>query len=170
MTPLLLGVGPHVDMIVSKGWLNYVIYLEPEGLSIMNKSFVWSCLGYGHLLYFGADLNLLDALQHQAVGICLCTFPCQHAAVIGFTCQLLDGEGHGDLQSFIPPLNKSFLVYPRLLYYHHFCFCCILMTSLLVSIIKVKLCADDILLCSYIHSESDCIALQQDSVNGLILG
>ena len=41
-------------------------YLDSVGLSIMYKSFVHSCLEYGHLLYFGAGrgyLKHLDALQ-----------------------------------------------------------------------------------------------------------
>ena len=70
----------------------------------MYKSFVRSCLEYGHLLYFGAakcHLDHLDALQHRAAGICHCTFPSlesrRHAAAIGLTCRLLDGEGRGDL-------------------------------------------------------------------------
>ena len=75
----------------------------------MFKSFVWSCLEYGHLLYFGAaksHLDHLDTLQHRAAGICHCTFPSlesrRHAAAIGLTCCLLDGKGRGDLQSFTP--------------------------------------------------------------------
>ena len=49
--------GPHVDMIVSKTKQRLAQlcrlspYLEPAGLSIMYKSFVRSCLEYGHLLY-----------------------------------------------------------------------------------------------------------------------
>ena len=43
-------------------------YLEvPVGLSTMYKSFIRSCLEYGHLFYFGAaknHLDRLDALQH----------------------------------------------------------------------------------------------------------
>ena len=33
-------------------------YLDPIGLSIMYKSFVHSCLEYGHLLYFSAIWNV----------------------------------------------------------------------------------------------------------------
>ena len=64
---------------------------------------------YGHLLYFStarSHLERLDALQHRAAGICHDTFPSlesrRYAAAVGLTCQVLDGEGHGDLQSFCP--------------------------------------------------------------------
>ena len=80
----------------------------------MNKSFIHSCLGYGHLLYFGAArgyLKRLDALQCRAASVCHSTFPSLeshwHAAVIGFLCWLLDGEGHGDLQLFLPHFVTS---------------------------------------------------------------
>ena len=63
-----------------------------------------SCLEYGHPFYFGAaisHLDCLDALQHQATGICHRTIPSiesrQHAAAVtGLTYRLLD-EGHGFL-------------------------------------------------------------------------
>ena len=99
--------GPHVEMIVSKTKQRLAqlchpsVYLDPTSLSIMYKSFVRSCLEYGHLLYFGAakyHLDRLDALQHRAASI---FHPCSYAA-IGLTCWLLDGEGRGDLQSFLP--------------------------------------------------------------------
>ena len=84
-------------------------YLDPVGLSIMYKSFVCSCLEYGHLLYFGAarsHLERLDTLQHRAAGICHDTFPSlesrQHAAAVGLVCRLLDGGGRSNLQSFLP--------------------------------------------------------------------
>ena len=48
-------------------------------------------------------LDHLDALQHQAAGICHRTIPSieshRHAAAIGLTYRLLD-EGHGDLKVF----------------------------------------------------------------------
>jgi len=53
-------------------------YLEPVGLSTMYKSFIQSCLEYGYLFYFGtakSHLDCLDALQHQATGICHRTIP-----------------------------------------------------------------------------------------------
>ena len=86
-------------------------YLDPAGLSVMCKSFVRSRLEYGHLLYFGAArgyLNHLDALQCQAASVCHSSLECRrHAAAIGLLCQLLDGEGHGDLQSLLPPFITS---------------------------------------------------------------
>ena len=53
-------------------------------------------------------------------------------------------------------------MYPKVLYLHHFCF--LLYINDLPACVnnKVKLYADDVLLYSYIHSKSDCIALQQD--------
>ena len=82
------------------------IYLDPVGLSIMYKSFVRSCLEYGHLLYFEGYLEHLDALQCWAASVCHSTLPSlesrRHAAAIGLMCQLLDGEDRGDLQSFLP--------------------------------------------------------------------
>ena len=104
--------GPHVDMIVSraKQQMSQLCYLssflDPAGLSVMYKSFICSCLEYGHLLYFVAaksHLERLDTLQHRAAGICHDTFPSLEsrrcAAGIGLTCRLLDG---GNLQSFRP--------------------------------------------------------------------
>ena len=83
--------------------------LDPAGLFVMYKSFIRSCLEYGHLLYFSAarsHLERLDALQHRAAGIYHHDFPSlesrRHAAAVGLTCWLLDGEGCGDLQSFCP--------------------------------------------------------------------
>lgn len=65
-------------------------FLDPAGLSIMYKSFIRSCLEYGHLLYFSAarsHLECPDALQRQAAGICHDTFPSleshQYAAGVG---------------------------------------------------------------------------------------
>ena len=44
----------------------------------------------------------------RAASVCHSTFPslesCRHATAIGLLCQLLDGEGRGDLQSLLPPL------------------------------------------------------------------
>ena len=107
--------GSHMYMIISKTKQRLAqlcrlsSYLDSVGLSIMYKSFVRSCLEYGHLLYFGAArgyLKRLDALQCRAASVCHSTFPslesCRHAAAIGFLSRLLDGEGRGDLQSFLP--------------------------------------------------------------------
>ena len=112
--------GPHIDMIISRTKQRLAqlcrlsSYLDSVGLSIMYKSFVCSCLEYGHLLYFGAArgyLKRLDALQCRAASICHSTFPSlesrRHAAAIGLLCRLLDGEGRGDLQSFIPHFVTS---------------------------------------------------------------
>ena len=112
--------GPHIDMIISRTKQRLAqlcrlsSYLDSVGLSIMYKSFVRSCLEYGHLLYFGAArgyLKRLDALQCRAASICHSTFPSlesrRHAAAIGLLCRLLDGEGRGDLQSFIPHFVTS---------------------------------------------------------------
>ena len=89
-------------------------YLDPAGLSVMYKYFVRSRLEYGHLLYFGAArgyLNLLDVLQCWAASVCHSNFPSlecrRHAAAIGLLCRLLDGEGHGDLQSLLPSFITS---------------------------------------------------------------
>ena len=95
--------GPHMDMIFSKTKQRLAqlsrlsSYLDSVGLSIMYKSFVRSCLEYGHLLYFGAVrgyLKHLDALQCQAASVCHSTSPSlesrQRAAAIGFLCRLLD--------------------------------------------------------------------------------
>ena len=67
--------------------------VDPVGLSIMYKSFVCSCLEYGHLLYFSAArgyLECLDALQCQAASVCHSIFPSlesrRHAAEIGLMC------------------------------------------------------------------------------------
>ena len=67
-----------------------------------------SFLKYGHLLYFSTArgyLECLDALKCWAASVCHSTFPSlesrRHAAAIGLMCQLLDGEGCGDLQSFL---------------------------------------------------------------------
>ena len=108
-------MGPHVDMIVSRAKQRLAQlcrlspFLDPAGLSIMYKSFIRSCLEYGHLLYFSAarsHLERLDALQRRAAGICHDIFPSlesrRYAAAVGLTCRLLDGEGRGDLQSFCP--------------------------------------------------------------------
>ena len=77
-----------------------LVYLEPVGLSTMYKSFIWSCLKHGHLFYFGvakSHLDHLDALQHQAAGICHHIIPSLesrwHAAAIGLTYR----QGHDDL-------------------------------------------------------------------------
>ena len=107
--------GPHVDMIVSRAKQRLAQLcrlspiLDPAGLSVMYKSFIRSCLEYGHLLYFSAarsHLERLDALQCWAAGICHDDFPSlesrQYAAAVGLTCRLLDGEGRGNLQSFCP--------------------------------------------------------------------
>ena len=112
--------GPHMDMIISRSRQRLAQlyrlspYLDSVGLSIMYKSFVRSCLEYGHLLYFGAArgyLKRLDALQCRAASICHSTFPSLEsrrcAAVIGLLCRLLDGEGRGDLQSFVPRFVTS---------------------------------------------------------------
>ena len=69
-----------------------------------HKSFVQSCLESGHL-YLMLLKFTWDALQHRASSICHCTFPSLeshwHAAVVDPTCRLLDGEGRGDLHSFL---------------------------------------------------------------------
>ena len=47
-------------------------FLDPASLSIIYKSFIRSCLEYGHLPYFSAarsHLEHLDALQRQATGL-----------------------------------------------------------------------------------------------------
>ena len=110
---------PHIDMIVSKAklWLAQLYpYLDFPGLSIMYKSFIRSCLEYGHLFYFSAarsHLEHLNALQCRAAGICYDTFPSlesrQYAAAVGLTCRLLDGKGRGSLQSFCPHFITSFI-------------------------------------------------------------
>ena len=71
--------------------------------------FFHSCLEYGHLLYFRAArgyLKCLDARQCWAASVFHSTFSSleshRHATVIGFLCQLLDGEGRGHLQLFLP--------------------------------------------------------------------
>ena len=89
-------MGPHIDMIISKTKqrLAQLCRLSSYfGLSIMYKSFVRSCLEYGHLLYFGAArgyLKRLDALQCRAASVCDSTFlspgASRHAAAIGFLC------------------------------------------------------------------------------------
>ena len=101
--------GPHVDMIVSRANTCLSSFLDPPGLSMMYKSFIHSCLEYGHHLYFSAaksHLKRLDTLQRQAADIYHDTFPSlesrQCAAGIELTYLLLDGEGHGNLQSFCP--------------------------------------------------------------------
>ena len=112
--------GPYMDMIISKTkqrltqLCHLSSYLDSVGLSIMYKSFVHSCLEYGHLLYFGAArgyLKCLDALQCRAASVCHSPFPSLeshwHATAIGFLCQLLDGEDRGDLQSFFPHFFTS---------------------------------------------------------------
>ena len=80
-------------------------FLDPAGLSVMYKSFICSCLEYGHL-YFGvakSHLECLDALQRQAAGIYHDTFPSlKSRRCAGLTCRLLDSEGCGNLQSFCP--------------------------------------------------------------------
>ena len=90
--------GPHVDMIVSRAKQRLAQLcrlspiLDPAGLSVMYKSFIRSCLEYGHLLYFSAarsHLERLDALQRRAAGICHDDFPSLEsrrcAAVVGLT-------------------------------------------------------------------------------------
>ena len=52
-------------------------FLDPAGLSVIHKSFICSCLEYGHLLYFGAAksrLEHLDALQRRPAGIVMTPF------------------------------------------------------------------------------------------------
>ena len=63
---------------------------------------------------FGAArgyLKRLDALQCRAASVCHSTFSSlesrRHAAAIGFLCQLLDGKGRGDFQSFLPHFVTS---------------------------------------------------------------
>ena len=89
-------------------------YLDSAGLSAMYKSFVCSCLEYGHLLYFGAArgyLNHLDTLQCRTASVCHSNFPSlerrRHATAIDLLCRLLDGEGRGNLQSLLPPFITS---------------------------------------------------------------
>jgi len=106
---------PHIDMIVSKSksrmsqLYRLCQFLDVGGLSLMYKAFIHPCLEYGHLLYYGAantHLCRLDSLQHRAEGICSTTFSSlssrRQAAAFGLICRLLDGEGHGNLQSFCP--------------------------------------------------------------------
>ena len=109
LTPLLRGdlMLTRLFPELSSGWLSYAVYLQ-FWILLVYKSFIRSCLEYGHLLYFSAarsHLERLDALQRRAAGICHDTFPLEsrrYAAVVGLTCRLLDGEGRGDLQSFCP--------------------------------------------------------------------
>ena len=68
-------------------------YLDSVSLSIMYKSFVCSCLEYGHILYFGAArgyLKCLYALQCRAARVCHSIFSSleshRHATAIGFLC------------------------------------------------------------------------------------
>jgi len=100
-------------------------FLDPVGLSVMYKSFIRSCLEYGHLLYFGAaksHLERLDALQRRAAGICHDTFPSLEshrcAAGIGLTCRLLDGEGRGNLQSLRPHFVTNVIDLPCSMIYY----------------------------------------------------
>jgi len=79
----------------------------------MYKSFVCSCLEYGHLLYFGATrgyLKRLDALQCRAASVCHSNFPSLGVlSICRCNCigLLLDGNSHGDLQSLLPPFITS---------------------------------------------------------------
>ena len=60
-------------MIVSKAkqWLAQLCHLSPfldsASLSIMYKSFILSCLEYGHFLYFSAARSHLEHLDAHSV-------------------------------------------------------------------------------------------------------
>ena len=65
----------------------------------MCKSFIRSCLEYGHLLCYGdsnTHLCRLDSLLHHAEDICSTTFPSlffrHQATAFGLICKLLDGK------------------------------------------------------------------------------
>ena len=51
-------------------------------------------------------LNRLDRFQARVENMCGFTFPSltnhRNASILGLTCRLLAGEGHGNLQSFCP--------------------------------------------------------------------
>ena len=76
--------------------------LTSQDLCLMYKSWIRPTLEYGNILYSGAALShlqRLDNLQAQIEHTCCSTFqPLLHrhnAAIIGFVCRLLAGEGGG---------------------------------------------------------------------------
>ena len=104
---------PHIGMSVSKSknrmsqLYHLGQFLDVDGLSLMYKAFICSCLEYGHLLFYRAansHLCRLDSLQRRADGMCSTAFSSlssrSQAAAVGLICKLLDGQGRGILQSF----------------------------------------------------------------------
>ena len=72
-------------------------------------AFVRSTMEYGCLVYMGAKkthLKKLDMVQRKAERICKRTVAGlgkrRAAAAYGFACKLLDGNGRGELQQFVP--------------------------------------------------------------------
>ena len=71
-------------------------------------------LQYGSILYLGAaaiHLNRLDHLQSRLEQTCLFIIQPllshQNAAIVGLVCRLLDGVGHGNLQTYCPQFSDS---------------------------------------------------------------
>ena len=76
--------------------------LTSQDLCLMHKSWIHPTLEYGNILYSGAALSHLQHLDNLQVQIehtcCLTCQPllhCRNAAIIGFVCCLLAGEGWG---------------------------------------------------------------------------
>ena len=77
----------------------------------MYKAFVRSVMEFGNLEYMSAaDTHLarLDTVQRSAQRICGSIFESlevrREAAVFGLVCKLLDGDGRGGLNEFVPQL------------------------------------------------------------------
>ena len=89
-----------------------------QSIATLYKSWIHPVLEYGCIVYSGAaltHLNRLDQFQARVENICGFTFHSltdhRNASILGLTCRLLAGEGHGNLQSFCPkfktPLRSS---------------------------------------------------------------
>ena len=78
-------------------------------------------LEYGSILYSSAVLShvsRLDSLQSRIENMCGFMFPSlsdhRSASILGFKCRRLDGEGHGNLQTFRPSFKTTHRLSSRL--------------------------------------------------------
>ena len=87
-----------------------------QDVFFLYKSWIRPALEYGSILYSSAassHLNRLNSLQTRVENMCGFSIPTlasrRNASILGFTCRLLNGEGHGNLQSFCPSFQKEIL-------------------------------------------------------------
>ena len=88
--------------------------LTSQDLCLMYTSWIRPTLEYGNILYCGAALShlqCLDNLQTRTEHTCCSTFQSLlhrlNAAITGFVCRLLAGEGRKNLQTFCPTFHGT---------------------------------------------------------------